>query len=124
MTAVLVALGAGAGATARWWADREVQRRTRGSFPWGTFVINVTGSFVLGLLLAAAAGGSAGTAAVALLGTGFCGGLTTFSTFGFESVRLAEEGLTRTATAYVLGSVAAAVGAAAAGWAAGSALWP
>ncbi len=112
MTVLLVALGAAVGAPLRYLADRAVQRRVCSPFPWGTFTVNVVGCLVLG----AVAGAGASTTVVALVGTGFCGALTTYSTFGWETVRLAETTLRWTAVAYVLGSTAAGLAAAAVGW--------
>ena len=76
MTPLLVAAGAALGATLRFWVAHHLDRRT----PWGTLAVNVAGSFVLGLLM-----GSDPTAhTLALLGTGFCGGLTTYSAFAVQ----------------------------------------
>lgn len=110
MTLLLVVLGGAVGAPLRYLADRFVQARHDSAFPWGTFVVNVAGSFLLGALLAGASGH-----VVALLGTGFCGALTTYSTFGYETVRLVEEGAYRPALANVIGSIAAGLAAAFAG---------
>ena len=121
MTALLVALGAAAGAPARWWVDQHVRRRAGHDFPWGTLLINVLGSLVLGVVLGATAGRPQDEL-VALLGTGFCGGFTTFSSFGFETVRLVEDGSHVAASLNVVVSVALGVAAAAAGWALGTAL--
>ncbi|MEU4802588.1 fluoride efflux transporter CrcB [Actinosynnema sp. NPDC023587] len=109
MTALLVFSGAAVGAVARYLTDRAVRSRHRSAFPWGTLTVNVVGSFVLGCVAGAA------PAWAALLGTGFCGGLTTYSTFGYETVRLLEERAYRRACANVVLSVVAGVGAAAAG---------
>jgi CrcB protein len=117
MTVLLVLLGGAVGAPARYVTDWAVQRRHGTSYPWGTWTVNVAGSFVLGVV--AASGPSWVTT---LVGTGFCGALTTFSTFGYETVRLTEEGETATAIGYVVGSVAAGLAAAALGWALGSAV--
>ena len=85
MTAVLlVALGAALGAPVR----RLVQRRLAGAYPWGTFAVNVVGSAVLGALVALA-GASSGTPVVALVGTGFCGALTTFGGYAAQVLDLA-----------------------------------
>jgi CrcB protein len=122
VTALLVALGAAAGAPARWWLDQHVRRRRAGDeFPWGTLLINVVGSFVLGALLGATSG-RPDAQLVALLGTGLCGGFTTFSSFAFETFRLAEDGSYVAATLNVVVSVAVGVAAAAAGWGLGAAL--
>ena len=117
MTVLLVLLGGAVGAPVRYVTDWAVQRRHGTSYPWGTWTVNVAGSFVLGVV--AASGPSWVTT---LVGTGFCGALTTFSTFGYETVRLSEEGETATAIGYVVGSVAAGLAAAALGWALGSAV--
>jgi fluoride exporter len=122
VTVLLVALGAAVGAPARYLADRAVQSRHDSLFPWGTFVVNVVGSFVLGLVVAAAAAGRLSPGVVAAVGTGFCGALTTYSTFGYETLRLAEERAHLEAALNVVASIAAGVAAAALGWAAGSAL--
>lgn len=116
MTAFLVLLGAALGAPSRWLLDQAVQSRHRGVFPLGTVLINVLGSFALGVLLGAPADGSMGASLVALAGTGFCGSFTTFSTFGYETVRLAEEGDYRAAAVNVGTSVVAGLLAAYAGW--------
>lgn len=115
MTALLVLVGAAAGAPARWLVDQLVRHRVAGVFPWGTVLINLVGSLVLGVVLGATAGGG-GAALVALLGTGFCGGFTTFSSFGFETVRLAEEGDYGQAAFNVTASVVLGLLAAFAGW--------
>jgi fluoride exporter len=122
VTALLVLLGAAIGAPARWTLDRFVQSRHDSVFPWGTLVINVSGSFVLGLVLAVNDAGRGGAALVALAGTGFCGGFTTFSSFGFETVRLAEDGSFLEASLNIAASVAAGLVAALVGWYAGRAL--
>jgi CrcB protein len=113
VTAVLVALGAALGAPLRYLADRAVQARLGSRFPWGTFAVNVVGCLVLG---AVAGSGSAPAGVVALVGTGFCGALTTYSTFSWETLRLAEEGEWWWSAGYVLGSTAVGLGAAAVGW--------
>jgi fluoride exporter len=115
VTALLVALGAAVGAPARWWLDQHLRRRACHDFPWGTLLINVSGSFVLGVLLGVTTR-RPDAALVALLGTGFCGGFTTFSSFGFETVRLAEDGELLPATANVVVSVALGLAAASIGW--------
>jgi fluoride exporter len=121
VTALLVMIGAAVGAPSRWLVDQLVRRRVAGVFPWGTVLINVTGSLVLGVVLGASSGNGV-DALVALLGTGFCGGFTTFSSFGFETVRLAEEGDHVQAVANVTASVALGLLAAFAGWHVGQGL--
>jgi CrcB protein len=122
VTALLVVLGAALGAPARYLVDRAVRARTSGRLPWGTLAVNVAGSLVLGALLGAAGRGGASPALVAALGTGFCGALTTYSTFGAESVQLAEDGERRLAVVSVAVGVAAGLAAAATGWAVARAL--
>ena len=89
MIALLVALGAAVGAPARYLTDRAVQRAHDTLFPWGTLSVNVAASLVLGVL--AGAGAHLPASTMALVGTGFCGSLSTFSTFGYETTRLAMD---------------------------------
>ncbi len=109
MIVVAVLAGGMLGAPARYLADRMVQGRHDSVFPWGTFAVNVAGSAVLGFLLGAQSHLGLPSAAFALLGTGFCGGLTTFSTFGYETLRLLEDGALGEAGVNVLGSLALTV---------------
>jgi len=113
---LLVMLGAGVGAPSRWLLDGYIQARHDSVVPWGTFTINVIGSFLLGLLLGASLEDEQMTRVVALLGTGFSGGFTTFSTFSYESVVLAEGGSSPIAVLNVVGSVVAGLAMAFAGW--------
>lgn len=109
-------LGGGTGAACRFSVGRFVGAVYGGEFPLGTFLINVTGCFALGLVatyLAQVHGNMA--LPTALLSTGFLGGYTTFSTYGLEGVLLFNEGSRRLATATLVGSVAAGLCAAAAG---------
>ncbi|MFE9775117.1 fluoride efflux transporter CrcB [Streptomyces sp. NPDC005931] len=123
MNWLLVVAGAMAGAPLRYLTDRAVQSRHDSVFPWGTFVVNAIGSLVLGLLTGAAASGAADSRLLLLLGTGLCGALTTYSTFSYETLRLAETGARGYALLNVAGSVAAGLVAAFAGAALGHALW-
>jgi CrcB protein len=91
VTALLVVTGAVLGAPLRYLTDLLVQSRHDTVFPWGTLTVNAAGSLILGLVAGAVSGG-APTWLLTLAGTGFCGALTTFSTFGFETLRLVEEG--------------------------------
>ena len=113
---MLVIVGAAVGAALRYATDRVVQARHNTGFPWGTFTVNVVGSFVLGVVVAGAS-----PAVVALVGTGFCGALTTYSTFGYETVQLAAGGSKLFATFNACGSRLAGLGAAGLGLAIGSA---
>ena len=102
-----VALGSAVGGVARFALASLVQQRVGPNFPVGTLVVNISGSFVLGLILRYALGTQAITPEVrALLTTGFCGGYTTFSTFTYDTMLLLEDGQTSRAGLYVLLSVA------------------
>ncbi|MBQ0901134.1 fluoride efflux transporter CrcB [Micromonospora sp. U21] len=118
MTVLLIALGAAVGAPLRYLTDRAVQARHDSAFPWGTLTVNVLGSLLLGVLV----GLPAGPAVSALLGTGFCGALTTYSTFSYETLRLTRTGNRLLALANVLASVTAGLAAATAGYALARAL--
>jgi CrcB protein len=94
VTGLLVALGAAVGAPLRYLAGHWLDGRVH----WGTLLVNLVGSFVLGALVGAAVDGDA----LALWGTGFCGGLTTYSAFSVQSMRSGP----RLGTAYVVATVA------------------
>lgn len=123
MNWLLVVAGALVGAPLRYLTDRAVQSRHDSVFPWGTFAVNVVGCLILGGLTGAAAEGAASAHLQLLLGTGLCGALTTYSTFSYETLRLAEEGAGRYAAANVIASVAAGLGAAFTGTALAQAIW-
>lgn len=106
MTVLLVLLGGALGAPLRYAADLAVQSRHDSVFPWGTFAVNAVGSFVLGLVAGAADVASAPSWVLTFVGTGLCGALTTYSTFGYETVRLLQDGAHWTALANALGSLA------------------
>jgi fluoride exporter len=120
---LLVVVGAMVGAPARYLVDRAVQARHDTVFPWGTFTVNVAASLILGLVTGAVLAGGASTRVGLLVGTGLCGALSTYSTFSYETLRLAENGARRFAVANVVGSVLAAVGAAFLGVAVARAVW-
>lgn len=122
MTPLLVVLGAMIGAPARYLTDRYVQARHDTVFPWGTFTVNVAGSFILGLLTAAASRHGLPNSAVAFAGTGFCGALTTYSTFSYETIRLLEDRSHFYALANVVAGIIAGLGAAVCGVALAGAL--
>lgn len=121
MTLVLVLVGGALGAPVRYLVDRWVSARHDSVLPWGTFTVNMAGSFILGVIAAIVVRGGPGWL-LTVAGTGFCGALTTFSTFGYETMRLVEDGAWRQAAGTVIGSVTVGMGAVIAGWAAGSAL--
>ncbi|MQS13006.1 fluoride efflux transporter CrcB [Streptomyces kaniharaensis] len=123
MNWLLVVAGAVVGAPLRYLTDRAVQARHDSVFPWGTFVVNVFGCLVLGLVTGAVAAGAASPHVQVLLGTGFCGALTTYSTFSYETLRLVETGAGRYAVANVVGSLVAGLTAVYAGAGLASALW-
>ncbi|MFD3656298.1 fluoride efflux transporter CrcB [Streptomyces sp. NPDC058620] len=111
MNWLLVAIGGAVGAPLRYLTDRAVQAR-HGSglpyvFPWGTFTVNAVGSLLLGVLTGAAVS----EPLYALVGTGLCGALTTYSTFSYETLRLAEGGRVFLAAANVVGSLLVGLGA-------------
>ena len=117
-----VALGSAAGGVARWSIGNLVQRSAGGPppvvFPVGTLVVNATGSFILGVLAIVLArptlGGRADVMRL-LLGVGFCGGYTTFSTFSLDTVALLETRGWGAAASNVVASVAAGLAGVAAG---------
>jgi CrcB protein len=109
---LLVMLGAAIGAPLRYLTDRAVQARFGTALPWGTLVVNVAGSFVLGLLTGGFTGDGAPRPVMLAVGVGFCGAFTTYSTFSFETLRLVERRSYRAAAINVLLSVLASVGAA------------
>jgi len=114
-TLAYVALGSAFGAPARYLLDRVIQSRREGVFPWGTWAINITGCFALGLLVSLAHGHTVDARLMAAAATGFLGSYTTFSTFTWETMRLVEDGafveaLLNITVSAVLGVAAAAGG--------------
>jgi CrcB protein len=110
-----VAIGGLIGAPTRFLVDRLVADRVETDFPLGTFLINVSGSFVLGLLTGLDLAGHIPLVVKALVGTGFCGAYTTFSTWSYETVRLLQEGeyleaFTNAILSVVVGLLAAGAG--------------
>jgi fluoride exporter len=112
-----VAIGAALGGVARYYLASAVQQRVGPTFPWGTLVINVSGSLLLGVLMRyALATPSVSAELRAFLTTGFCGGYTTFSTYSYETATLLEDGQYGRAGTYALGSVLLALAATFAGF--------
>lgn len=106
--ALLVAVAGAAGASCRYVVDGVVQQRWRGPFPMGTFVINTSGSLVLGGIAGFFVEHASAPADVkTVLGTGFVGAFTTFSTLMFESRRLAQSGSGRYAVWNLLSTLVA-----------------
>jgi len=114
-----VVLGSALGAPTRYLLDQLVSSRHEWAFPWGTFVVNVTGSFLLGLLVSAAANGGVEPWLLTAVGTGFLGSYTTFSTYAWETLRLVEDGALLVACLNLGGSIVAGAAAAAVGLAVG-----
>ena len=111
-----IALGGAIGSVSRYLLGAWIGPRTAG-FPWGTLLINVSGSLLLGFLVRALAGRSHAPALAAGLTVGFCGGFTTFSAFSLETVLLLQRGTWFRALLYALVSVGLCIGGAAAGMA-------
>ena len=115
MTVVLLALAGGIGAAVRFMVDGFMRQRFKTALPWGTILINVSGSLALGFLAGLLMRGQAAEPLFLIVGTGFLGGYTTFSTASLETIRLIQSGRTGLALINGLGSMAASVLAAAAG---------
>ena len=112
---ILVALAGGLGAACRYVLDYAITQRMRGVVPWGTWTVNVTGSLGLGLLAGLTLRFSVPTDVTLIIGGGFLGAYTTFSTWMYESLRLIEEGAWRVALVNLVGSVITGGAAAAIG---------
>lgn len=108
-------VAAATGAVLRYLLDGIIADRTEGSFPWGTFVINVSGALLSGFLTGLALYHAFPATPKVVLVTGFCGAYTTFSTFTFETVRLIEESALTEAALNVGGSLLAGTFAAGVG---------
>jgi CrcB protein len=122
VSVLLVLVGGAIGAPLRYLTDLFVQSRHDSVFPWGTFAVNVVGSLVLGATAGAVATTDGPAWVLTLVGTGFCGALTTFSTFGFETVRLVEDGSLLEAALNVGASLVVGMAACVAGWSLAAAL--
>jgi CrcB protein len=121
-TALAVAGGAAIGAPCRYLLDRAVQTRHDRHFPLGTLLINLLGSGVLGVLLGWSDVALVSPVVLAAVGVGWCGAFTTYSTFGFETVQLAKDGLVGRALANIVISVGGGLGMAVVGVQVGRAL--
>lgn len=120
MTLLMIALGAGVGAPARYLTDRAIQSRHDTAFPWGTLAVNLVASLLFGI--ATGAGTHLSTNLALLISTGFCGALSTFSTFSYETLRMVQSGAGFHAAANIGVSLIAGIGAAALGWSIGLSL--
>jgi len=112
-----VAIGAAAGGVSRYYLSAAIHGRVGAAFPWGTLVVNLTGSLLLGFLMRyTLATPSVSAEMRLLLTTGFCGGYTTFSTFSYETAMLMEDGQYERAATYAVASVIVALVATACGF--------
>lgn len=105
MGLVYIAVGGALGAVARWSVAGWVQQATGGTFPWGTFAVNVLGAFLLGFAFLYMEQTVLSADLRRFLTVGFLGAFTTFSTFSYETVTLLQDGEWSRATLYCLGSV-------------------
>ncbi len=122
VTVVAMMLAGAGGALLRFVIDAAVKHRRAVSFPWATIFINVSGSLLLGFLAGLVIFDGAPNSLQQIVGTGFCGGYTTFSTASFETVRLAQQRHSLKALGNAVGSLVASVGACVAGLALAGAL--
>lgn len=126
MNLLLVMAGAAVGAPLRYLSDRAVQSRHDSVFPWGTFAVNMVGSLILGVVVGAvgAVGATGAPPQIQVaVGTGFCGALTTYSTFSHETLRLVEGEARLLAAVNVVASIVVGLSCAFAGVALSSAIW-
>ncbi len=105
MTLLVIGFGGAAGAISRYLASGWVQSLSGTFFPWGTFAVNVSGSFALGFLLVWLQSAVSSAQIRELVAIGFLGSFTTFSTFSYEALALLRDGEWGEAGGYVLGSV-------------------
>ncbi|HJQ53131.1 MAG TPA: fluoride efflux transporter CrcB [Gemmatimonadaceae bacterium] len=117
MIYLLIAVGGAAGSVLRYVVGRAVQGSSASGFPIGTMVVNITGCFLIGVLVRQLMNVQTSPEIRALLVVGFCGGFTTFSTFSAETIGLIEGGEYGRAATYVILSVALCLGATFAGMA-------
>ena len=110
-----VALAGAIGAPARYVLERLIRSRWPTDWPWGTFVVNVSGSLALGLVVGVVLAQGVDADVRTIVGTGFLGAYTTFSTYAYETVRVGTVPRRGLAVAYAFGSVVASVLAAAIG---------
>jgi CrcB protein len=116
MSLAWVALAGMGGAVARYLLDTWLTSRTHGPFRWGTFIVNTTGSFALGLLAGLATAGWVSPEVRVAVGVGFLGAYTTFSTWMYETARLLEQRNWTVAALNVVGHLLAGTVAAGLGW--------
>lgn len=111
MNVLLVAVGGAIGAAVRYLIGAWVMARLGPDFPWGTFIINVSGTFLIGVVLALVQGGVLPSGARLFVAVGILGGYTTFSTYGYETMGLISDGDLRGALLNALGQVLAGLAA-------------
>ncbi|MDJ0360743.1 fluoride efflux transporter CrcB [Rhodococcus sp. H29-C3] len=117
MIVLLLALAGALGAVCRFVGDSFVKSKVQGTlFPWATICINISGSMLVGFLAGLVVLAQGATDLQTVIGTGFCGGYTTFSTASFETVRLVQVGKRSLALATAVGTLVGSVGACAAGF--------
>ncbi len=103
---LFVLVGSAAGGSLRYITSLMIQSKNSTQFPLGTFLVNIIGCFVIGLVYAIAArNATTGSDIKLLLATGFCGGFTTFSAFAFENLELFKSGMHLTALTYIILSI-------------------
>ncbi|TRV75709.1 CrcB family protein [Streptomyces sp. 130] len=107
---LLVLAGGLVGAPVRYLLGVDAKFRLHSAFPWGTFAANAGAALILGFVAEAAAGGDLGARLNLLLATGFCGALSTWSTFSYELLHLGSARRLGLAAGYLLLTVAAGVG--------------
>jgi len=121
---LLAAAGGAIGAGGRYAVNVAALRLLGPGFPWGTVIVNITGSFAMGLLIAVLALRTGATNEIrTFLATGILGGFTTFSAFSLDAVHLYERGDTTTAIAYVVASVGLSIAGLTLGLGLGRAVW-
>ena len=111
MTLIWVALGGAIGSALRYLTNLAALRLLGVGFPWGTAVVNVVGSFAMGLLAVLLLERTGNSRLAPFLMTGVLGGFTTFSAFSLDALRLVEEGHMDSAVYYIAGSVALSIAA-------------
>ncbi|MET8576814.1 CrcB family protein [Streptomyces sp. NPDC005012] len=119
----LVLLGGAVGAVARYLIAAVAGRRPGGAFHWGTFLANMAACLLLGFLVEAGGEDALGPTGQALLATGFCGALSTWSTFSNEVMSMADGRRVAGAAGYLLVTVAAGLGLSFAGAGLAAAVW-
>ena len=110
MLSFWISVAGGVGAVSRFALDGLIRTALGRAFPWATVIINVSGCFLLGFLTGLAMHHRVSVDLKYIVGTGFCGGYTTFSTASFETARLLEERRLRAAAGYMLTSLILGLG--------------